>query len=117
MLLKVLQNSDCCCTAADSRPTGDAAEVLQYSRLLSSSRHFLQIVLSVCELYGGWMTFCPDWLLGSPHLDTSHWMYLWLYLVFFNGLWVVVPLLLLLQSWGSLRRLHDPQQQTHRKKK
>lgn len=81
------------------------------------SRHFLQIVLSVCELYGGWMTFCPDWLLGSPHLDTSHWMHLWLYLVFFNGLWVLVPLLLLLQSWGSLRRLHHLQHQPHRKTK
>ncbi|XP_028255041.1 emopamil-binding protein-like [Parambassis ranga] len=69
-------------------------------------RHFLQIALSVCELYGGWMTFCPDWLLGSPHLDTSSWLHLWIYLVFFNGLWVLVPVLLLFQSWVSLRSLH-----------
>ncbi|XP_035989690.1 emopamil-binding protein-like isoform X2 [Fundulus heteroclitus] len=62
-------------------------------------RHFLQVTLSVCELYGGWMTFCPDWLQGSPHLDTSNPLYLWLYLVFFNGLWVLVPVLLLVQSW------------------
>ncbi|XP_075951277.1 emopamil-binding protein-like [Anarhichas minor] len=69
-------------------------------------RHFLQVSLSVCELYGGWMTFCPDWLIGSPHLDTSNWMHLWVYLVFFNGVWVLVPVLLLVQSWFSLRRLH-----------
>uniref|UniRef100_A0AAZ1XK93 EXPERA domain-containing protein n=1 Tax=Oreochromis aureus TaxID=47969 RepID=A0AAZ1XK93_OREAU len=69
-------------------------------------RHFLQIALSVCELYGGWMTFCPDWLLGSPHLNTSSLLYLWVYLVFFNGVWVLVPGLLLLQSWFSLRSLH-----------
>ncbi|XP_062236154.1 emopamil-binding protein-like [Platichthys flesus] len=69
-------------------------------------RHFLQITLSVCELYGGWMTFCPDWLMGSPHLDTSSWLHLWVYLVFFNGLWVMVPVLLLIQSWFSLRSLH-----------
>ncbi|XP_038587796.1 emopamil-binding protein-like [Micropterus salmoides] len=69
-------------------------------------RHFLQIVLSVCELYGGWMTFCPDWLVGSPNLNTSSWLYLWVYLVFFNGVWVLVPVLLLVQSWFSLRRLH-----------
>ncbi|GAA6230033.1 emopamil-binding protein-like isoform X2 [Lates japonicus] len=69
-------------------------------------RHFLQITLSVCELYGGWMTFCPDWLIGSPHLNTSSWLYLWVYLVFFNGVWVVVPVLLLVQSWFSLKSLH-----------
>ncbi|XP_029282950.1 emopamil-binding protein-like [Cottoperca gobio] len=69
-------------------------------------RHFLQVALSVCELYGGWMTFCPDWLAGSPHLDTSSWLYLWVYLVFFNGLWVLVPSVLLVQSWISLSRLH-----------
>uniref|UniRef100_A0A3P9B5E8 EBP like n=1 Tax=Maylandia zebra TaxID=106582 RepID=A0A3P9B5E8_9CICH len=69
-------------------------------------RHFLQIALSVCELYGGWMTFCPDWLMGSPHLNTSSLLYLWVYLVLFNGVWVLVPVLLLLQSWFSLRSLH-----------
>ncbi|XP_041638023.1 emopamil-binding protein-like [Cheilinus undulatus] len=69
-------------------------------------RHFLQIALSVCELYGGWMTFAPDWLAGSPSLNTSNWLYLWVYLVFFNGLWVLVPVLLLIQSWFSLRSVH-----------
>uniref|UniRef100_UPI0037E980F0 emopamil-binding protein-like n=1 Tax=Semicossyphus pulcher TaxID=241346 RepID=UPI0037E980F0 len=69
-------------------------------------RHFLQITLSVCELYGGWMTFAPDWLLGSPSLNTSSWLHLWVYLVFFNGLWVLVPVLLLVQSWSSLKSLH-----------
>ena len=24
----------------------------------------------------GWMTFAPEWLCGSPNLDTSNWMYL-----------------------------------------
>lgn len=69
-------------------------------------RHFLQVALSVCELYGGWMTFCPDWLIGSPHLDTSSRLHLWVYLVFFNGVWVLVPVLLLVQSWFCLRSLH-----------
>lgn len=48
------------------------------------------------------MTFCPEWLMGSPNLQTSNWLYLWVYLVFFNGLWVVFPLLLLLQSWKAI---------------
>ncbi|CAK6981603.1 emopamil-binding protein-like [Scomber scombrus] len=65
------------------------------------------------------MTFCPDWLMGSPHLDTSSWLYLWVYLVFFNGLWVLVPVLLLVRSWSSLKQLHDitpDDVTTHRKK-
>ncbi|XP_058478699.1 emopamil-binding protein-like [Solea solea] len=70
-------------------------------------RHFLQVSLCVCELYGGWMTFFPQWLTGSPHLDTTHWLHLWVYLVFFNGVWVLVPVLLLVQSWFSLKTLHN----------
>ncbi|KAF4981110.1 hypothetical protein FZEAL_3017 [Fusarium zealandicum] len=50
------------------------------------------IILATCELYGGFMTFCPEWLTGSPNLDTSNFMYLWVYLVFFNMLWVGIPL-------------------------
>ena len=38
------------------------------------------------------MTFCPEWLTGSLNLDTSNFMYKWLYLAFFNGLWVVIPI-------------------------
>ena len=26
------------------------------------------------------MTFCPEWLIGSPALDTSNALYLWVYL-------------------------------------
>lgn len=27
------------------------------------------------QLELGWMTFAPEWLTGSPNLDTSNWMY------------------------------------------
>ena len=49
------------------------------------------IVLATCELYGGWMTFCPEWLTGNINLDGSNFMYMWVYLVFFNMLWVFIP--------------------------
>lgn len=65
-------------------------------------RHFLQICLCVCELYGGWMTFCPEWLTGNVNLNTDNFLHFWVYLVFFNMLWVVIPLLLLWQSWTTL---------------
>jgi len=50
------------------------------------------IVLATCELYGGFITFCPEWLTGNINLDGSNFMYLWVYLVFFNMLWVFIPL-------------------------
>lgn len=40
-------------------------------------------VLSVLTSFypNSWMTFCPEWLTGSPSLDTSNALYLWVYLV------------------------------------
>ncbi|GAA5851834.1 hypothetical protein JCM8547_000072 [Rhodosporidiobolus lusitaniae] len=61
------------------------------------------IMLSVAELYGGWMTFVPEWVSGSPSLNTSHWLYTYVYLLFFNGLWVVIPLVLIAQSFGVIK--------------
>eukprot|EP00638_Chattonella_subsalsa_P018881 CAMPEP_0117888362 /NCGR_PEP_ID=MMETSP0950-20121206/21809_1 /TAXON_ID=44440 /ORGANISM="Chattonella subsalsa, Strain CCMP2191" /LENGTH=268 /DNA_ID=CAMNT_0005746663 /DNA_START=35 /DNA_END=841 /DNA_ORIENTATION=+ len=65
-------------------------------------RHVLQVVLCVCELYGGWMTFMPEWLSGSTSLNTSCFMYTWVYLFFMNGLWVWVPLILLWESFAQI---------------
>ncbi|OAK97090.1 Emopamil-binding protein [Phaeosphaeriaceae sp. SRC1lsM3a] len=63
---------------------------------------FWMVVLATGEIYGGWMTFAPEWLTGSPNLDTSNWMYLWLYLIFFNGLWVVFPLWILWEAYAAM---------------
>uniref|UniRef100_A0A2R9C4R4 EXPERA domain-containing protein n=1 Tax=Pan paniscus TaxID=9597 RepID=A0A2R9C4R4_PANPA len=71
-------------------------------------RHFLQITLCVCEMYGCWMTFLPEWLTRSPNLNTSNWLYCWLYLFFFflTVVWVLIPALLLWQSWVELKKMH-----------
>jgi hypothetical protein len=44
------------------------------------------------DVMAGFMTFAPEWLTGSQNLDTSNFMFLWVYLVFFNMLWVFLPL-------------------------
>ena len=62
----------------------------------------LMIMLATAELYGGWMTFCPEWLTGSVNLDTSNFMYKWCYLVFFNGLWVVLPIWAIYVAAGEI---------------
>ncbi|KAI9370693.1 putative EBP domain protein [Aspergillus egyptiacus] len=47
--------------------------------------------LAVAELYGGFMTFAPEWLTGCTRLETGSKVYLWFYLFFFNTIWVWVP--------------------------
>ncbi|KJA24347.1 hypothetical protein HYPSUDRAFT_38777 [Hypholoma sublateritium FD-334 SS-4] len=66
------------------------------------ARHYWIIVLSTAELYGGWMTFCPEWLTGSPNLNTSNVLHLWVYLVFMNIIWVGVPLWLMYDSYAHV---------------
>eukprot|EP00871_Galdieria_phlegrea_P001234 jgi/Galph1/2110/GphlegSOOS_G807.1 len=70
-------------------------------------RHVWQLILCVGELYGGWMTFGPDWLTSfvsrkselNPH---KHWIHLWVYLIFANMVWVIIPVLLAFESYRVL---------------
>lgn len=48
------------------------------------------------------MTFAPEWLSGNPNLDTSNFMYLWVYLIFFNMLWVWFPLWILYEAYNNI---------------
>jgi hypothetical protein len=65
-------------------------------------RHWLQLVLSTCELYGNWMQFGPEWIAGNPDLSASDPVFLWVYLVFFNAIWLVFPILLVIHSWYDM---------------
>ncbi|OJJ47265.1 hypothetical protein ASPZODRAFT_142011 [Penicilliopsis zonata CBS 506.65] len=59
--------------------------------------------LATAELYGGFMTFAPEWLTGSSQLETGNPVYLWFYLFFFNTLWVFIPLWVLWEAAKELR--------------
>ena len=101
--------------ALNKRCRNSESQATPASCRVFSPRHFIQITLCVCELYGGWMTFFPEWLVGSPNLNTESWLYFWVYLLFFNGLWVLIPGLLLWQSWRELKETHY--QRAHLEKK
>ncbi|QIX01004.1 hypothetical protein AMS68_006521 [Peltaster fructicola] len=79
-----------------------AAWICNRLRLEKDDAWFWMIVLATGELYGGFMTFAPEWLSGNPNLDTSNFMYLWVYLFFFNTLWVWIPLWILYEGYGKL---------------
>lgn len=49
------------------------------------------------------MTFAPEWLTGSPSLpEASDVLLFWIYLVLMNSVWVVVPVLLMYDSWREI---------------
>lgn len=56
------------------------------------------------------MTFAPEWLTGNQWLDTSNFMYLWMYLVFFNMLWVFIPAYAIYVSWGAFSAAFQAQE-------
>ncbi|TVY27095.1 Emopamil-binding protein-like [Lachnellula hyalina] len=71
---------------------------------------FWMVVLATGEIYGGFMTFAPEWLTGNLNLDGSNFMFMWVYLVFFNMLWVFIPLYALwvaFQDMGNAFRFRD----------
>lgn len=55
------------------------------------------------DLSEGFMTFAPEWLTGNPNLDTSNFMYLWIYLFFFNTLWVWIPIWILYEAHNNIK--------------
>ncbi|KAF8470854.1 Emopamil-binding protein [Kalaharituber pfeilii] len=64
---------------------------------------FWMVILATMELYGGFMTFVPEWIIGSPALVTSNWVYKWLYLFFFNTLWVWFPAWIIWEGYGEIK--------------
>jgi len=85
-----------------SAGNGDVAALGSGTKKISGKLAFWLIVLATGELYGGFMTFAPEWLSGNPNLDGSNWMYMYLYLCFFNLLWVALPIYALYESYQSL---------------
>jgi hypothetical protein len=63
---------------------------------------FTAIAIATGELYGGFMTFAPEWLSGNTALGSDDPVYLWLYLVFFNMLWVFIPLWVLYTAFVEI---------------
>ncbi|MCJ1340563.1 hypothetical protein MMC09_005859 [Bachmanniomyces sp. S44760] len=73
----------------------------------SASLWFWATVLATGELYGGFMTFAPEWMSANTNLDCSNFMYLWIYLFFFNTLWVWIPLWVLWEAFGNMSKAFE----------
>ena len=64
----------------------------------------IMLLLINASLGNDCVSYFVEWIEGSPNLNGSDFNLLWIYLVFMNGLWVVVPLLLL---WDSFARISN----------
>ncbi|KAK4532903.1 hypothetical protein CCYA_CCYA14G3760 [Cyanidiococcus yangmingshanensis] len=108
------------CTTALEVPTalmwGPLALVLAYGTYRRRPwRHFWQVICATGEIYGNWMTFGPEWLTGSRELNPlNSWVHKWVYLFFANVLWIVIPLILLIESYGVLMDACD-RSKSHRR--
>ncbi|NXP67143.1 EBP isomerase, partial [Chloropsis cyanopogon] len=65
------------------------------------ARHVLQLVVSLGQLYGDVLYFLTEARAGWAHSD-PHPLYFWGYFVGLNGLWLLVPALLLLDAGHQL---------------
>ncbi|NXK26657.1 EBP isomerase, partial [Arenaria interpres] len=80
------------------------------------ARFILQLLVSLGQLYGDVLYFATEALTGWTHSD-PHPFYFWGYFVGLNGVWVLVPTLLLLDACRNLaaaqRALDRPRTKTH----
>ncbi|CAH6785744.1 3-beta-hydroxysteroid-Delta(8),Delta(7)-isomerase [Phodopus roborovskii] len=61
-------------------------------------RFILQLVVSVGQIYGDVLYFLTEHRDGFQHGELGHPLHFWFYFVVMNGIWLVVPAILVLDS-------------------
>ncbi|KAM3846219.1 3-beta-hydroxysteroid-Delta(8),Delta(7)-isomerase-like [Vipera latastei] len=67
-----------------------------------SHRYVLQLVVSLGQLHGAVLYFYTEYRDGFRHSEMWHPTYFWFYFVFLNGLWIIIPSLLIWDAWKHL---------------
>lgn len=53
-------------------------------------------------MYGAVLYFFTEHRDGYTHSELGHPVYFWFYFVFMNFLWIIIPLVLIVDAWGQL---------------
>ena len=61
----------------------------------SQYRYALQLILSLCQLYGDTLYFATEIKENFAHGPYLHPLYFWFYFFFLNMLWIVIPIALI----------------------
>src|SRR6185436_2870824 len=78
----------------------------------SAYRHRLQLVLCTAQFYGTVLYFVAPMLQGSwSRVMTADAFELWMFVIGLNGLWMIVPAILIYQSWRQPAALDPPRAQ------
>lgn len=87
-------------TAVVDGPLSFAAAIAH----LTGSRHRypLQLIVSLCQLYGDTLYMCIEWKEDFVHGEYGHPLTFWFYFVFLNLFWIFVPLILIIQAYVAL---------------
>lgn len=54
------------------------------------------------QLYGAVLYFFTEHRDGYIHSELGHPLYFWFYFVFLNALWIIIPLVLIVDAWRQL---------------
>ncbi|XP_056130896.1 3-beta-hydroxysteroid-Delta(8),Delta(7)-isomerase [Lampris incognitus] len=65
-------------------------------------RFVLQLIISLGQLYGAVLYFYTEHRDGYAHSELGHPIYFWFYFVFMNVLWIIIPLVLILDAWSHI---------------
>ncbi|KAJ7546952.1 hypothetical protein O6H91_08G062200 [Diphasiastrum complanatum] len=74
-------------------------------------QHPLQLIISVGQLYGDAVYFITYFFGGTEHRLPGL-TYFWLYIVFMNGIWVVIPSIIAIRSWNKIIHAFTKQKET-----
>uniref|UniRef100_A0A667X6S1 EBP cholestenol delta-isomerase n=1 Tax=Myripristis murdjan TaxID=586833 RepID=A0A667X6S1_9TELE len=82
-------------------------------------RFVLQLIISLGQLYGAVLYFYTEHRDGYAHSELGHPIYFWFYFVFLNMLWIVIPLLLIVDAWRQLSaaQTHSDASKAHKSKR
>uniref|UniRef100_UPI00398E3961 3-beta-hydroxysteroid-Delta(8), Delta(7)-isomerase n=1 Tax=Pristiophorus japonicus TaxID=55135 RepID=UPI00398E3961 len=75
-------------------------------------RFVLQLIVSLGQLYGDVLYFYTAYRDGFIHSEFGHPLHFWFYFVFLNGLWIVIPSILIRDAWVNLSRAQREADQT-----
>ncbi|GFR66113.1 3-beta-hydroxysteroid-Delta(8),Delta(7)-isomerase-like [Elysia marginata] len=64
----------------------------------SNHRYGLQMLLSLCQLYGDVLYYLTNWKDGFKYGPTDSYQYFYFYVLFINAFWIVIPALLIFDS-------------------
>ncbi|XP_071960164.1 3-beta-hydroxysteroid-Delta(8),Delta(7)-isomerase-like [Antedon mediterranea] len=113
--------SDSCIVSIESITAwteGPACFLIMYAFLNNAAyRHPLRIIVSLGQLYGTIAYFMVEWLDGFTHGPFGDPFYFWFYFISMNSFWIVIPTLLIIQSWKELSKAQTIKDQNDLKEK